>query len=129
MFSTHPLKEFVFMPPASIDRGHIVLPMSICLSVSLFAENIICLLFPITSILSKLQCSYWVCSSFRQYPTSEGHIIKVKVEYYGYISKKKMAVSAALVFHKHILFKLHCLHMLSVWTSPKVKSAREPSAY
>ena len=26
--------------------------------------------------------------SFRQYPTSEGHIIKVKVEYQGYISQK-----------------------------------------
>ena len=35
--------------------------------------------------------------SFRQYPTSEGHIIKVKVEYQGYISQK-MAVSGALVF-------------------------------
>ena len=30
-------------------------------------------------------------------------IIKVKVEYQGYISQK-MAVSEALVFHKHILF-------------------------
>ena len=25
--------------------------------------------------------------AFRQYPTSEGHIIKVKVEYQGYISQ------------------------------------------
>ena len=44
----------------------------------------------------------WYAGSFREYPTSEGHI-KVKVEYQGYISQK-MAVSGALVFHKHILF-------------------------
>ena len=47
--------------------------------------------------------------SFRQYPASEGHIIKVKVEYQGYISQK-MAVSEALVFHKHILLKDYFCH-------------------
>ena len=45
-----------FYAPASIDWGHIVLPVSVCL----FAENLTCEL-PITSIPSKLQCSYSVC--------------------------------------------------------------------
>ena len=44
--------------------------------------------------------------SYQQYPTSEGHIIKVKVKYQGYISQK-MAVLGALVFHKHILLTLN----------------------
>ena len=46
--------------------------------------------------------------AFRQYPTSEGHIIKVKVEYQGYISQT-MAVSGALVFHKQILLDMTLL--------------------
>ena len=42
----------------------------------------------------------------QQYPTSKGHIIKVKVQYQGYISEK-MAVSGALVFYKHVFFLFH----------------------
>ena len=41
--------------------------------------------------------------SFRQYPTSEGHIIKVKVEYQVYITQK-VSVSGALVFHNTSCF-------------------------
>ena len=44
---------------------------------------------------------------------------KVKVEYQGYISKK-IAVSGALVFHKHILFlfQLHkIIHLPYLYTS------------
>ena len=31
-----------FYAPASIDRGHVVLPVSVCLSVRLSAENVTC---------------------------------------------------------------------------------------
>ena len=41
--------------------------------------------------------------AFNSTQLSKGHIIKVKVGYQGYIFQK-MAVSEALVFHKHILF-------------------------
>ena len=65
----------------------------------------------VTTILStflKTNCNahIWYAGSFQQYPTSEGHIIKVKVEYQGYISQK-MAISGALVFHEYIFFFFH----------------------
>ena len=34
------VNTYIFMPPASIDRGHIVLPVSVCLPVRLSAEII-----------------------------------------------------------------------------------------
>ena len=96
------------MPPALIDRGHTVLPVSVCPSVC----PSVCLLK--TNLTSELNIFLYLpyyssynahiryAGSFRQYPTGEGHIIKVKVEYQVTILKK-MAVSDALVFHKHIL--------------------------
>ena len=80
--------------------------MSVCLSICLSAENLTCelnifLQFP---YYSSYKAHIWYAGSFRQYPTSEGYI-KVKVEYQGYISQK-IALSGALVFHKHILFFL-----------------------
>ena len=91
--------KYGFYSPASIDRGHIVLAVSVRLlnaePVKTFSYN-----FP---YYSSYNAHIRYAGSFRQYPTSEGHIIMVKVEYQGYISQK-MVVSGALVFHKHILF-------------------------
>ena len=58
--------EYHFYAPASIDWGHIVVPLSVCLLKT----------YPV-----NLHIPY--ADSFRQYPTSEGHIIKVKFEYQG----------------------------------------------
>ena len=41
--------------------------------------------------------------SFRQYPTSEGHIIKVKVKYQGYISQKMAVLGALSVSQTHLV--------------------------
>ena len=76
---------WLFYAPSTIDRGHIVLPMFVRLSAD-----------------SSYNAYIRFAGSFQQYPTSEGHSMKVKVEYQGYISQK-MAVLGALVFHKHIL--------------------------
>ena len=42
--------------------------------------------------------------SFQQYPTSEGHIIKVKVEYQGYISQKMAVLGGISVSQTHLVF-------------------------
>ena len=41
--------------------------------------------------------------SFWQYPTREGHIIKVKVEYQGYISKKNGRFEGISVSQTHLV--------------------------
>ena len=102
---------FFFYAPASIDRGHIVLPvyvcLTVCLSVRLSAENLTCELhiFLYLQYYSSYKAHIQYAGTFRQHLTSQCHIIKVKVEYHGCISQK-IAVSGALVFHKHILFSL-----------------------
>ena len=83
--------------------------LSVCLSVCLSAELNIFLWLP---YYSSYNAGIRYAGSFRWYPTSEGHIIKVKVEYQGYIFKK-MAILGALVFHKHILFI--CQSLTSSW--------------
>ena len=58
------------MPPASIDRGHIVLLLSVCLS----AENLTCELniFLLLQYCSSYNAQIQYAGSFRQYPTSGG---------------------------------------------------------
>ena len=96
---------FYFYTPASIDWGGgdiLFYRCPVCLS----AENLTCELniFLLLPYYSSCYAHVLYAGSFRQYPTSQGHI-KVKVKYQGYISRK-MAVLGPLVFHKHVLFPL-----------------------
>ena len=75
-----------------IDRlGHIVLLVSVCLSVRLSvpSENLTCELniFLKLPYYSSYNAHIPYAGSFLQYPTSEGHIIKVKVNFLTLILK------------------------------------------
>ena len=87
-----------------INRSGAYCFTGVCLSLCLSAEHLTCELniFLLLPYYLSYNAHIQYAGSFQQYPTSEGHIIKVKVEYQGYLSKK-MAVLGALVFHKHIL--------------------------
>ena len=96
-----------FMPPYRKIGGHIVLPLSICLSLCLSAqterENLTFSHYSETKLLTRLifgMKAYFI-NMHLLVPRSRSSV-KVKVKFKGYISQK-MAVSGAFVFHKHIL--------------------------
>ena len=107
-----------------IDRSGGIL-FNQCPFVCLSAENLTCQLNIFLSLpdYSSYNAHIRYAGSFQQCPTSAGHIIKVKVEYQGYISQK-MAVSGALVFHKHILLDIISLFAAEL-EEPKIGISAE----
>ena len=87
-----------FYAPVSKDRGHIVLPLSVRLSVCTnltWKLNI----FPLVLNGFIYKAHIWYEGTSHGYTSGT----KVKVKYQDHVSQK-MGVSGALVFHKHILF-------------------------
>ena len=84
--------------------GHIVLPVSVCLS----AENLTCELNIFLPYYSSYDAHTQYAGSFRQYPTIESHIVKVKVEYQGYISQK-MAVLGGISVSFQLIWLVACI--------------------
>ena len=95
--------NWVFYAPVSKDRGHIVLPLSVCLhKLNLKHEQFP--FIPKLNLLTRLifGMKAYLINMHLLVPRSRSSA-KVKVTCKGDISQK-MAVSWAFVFHKHILF-------------------------
>ena len=98
-----------FYAPVSKDRGHIVLLLSICLSVRPSCLHKLTVKttfshYSLTNLLTRLTFgmkAYFI-NMHLLVPRSRSSAT-VKVKYKGFISQK-MAVSGAFMFHKHILF-------------------------
>ena len=103
----------IFMPPTSIDQGHIVLP---CPSVCLLKNLTVNLTFSfnfhniqVTMLMFGMQVAFDNIQLVRV--ISSKSISNIKVTF-----SQKMAISGALVFHEHILFFLNFeSNSSSVW--------------